>query len=292
MHRGCPETSRCGPREAGLSGGFLVSRWGAMYTWHLTFSARGRQAFYPSEDGAAAGVRALVRSAGSRLAGFSVVDDHVHAVPVAAPKELPGLRRSTLRSLRSSTVVPVDPAYVRHVDTRRYLTWLVEYLLLQPLKHELPGHAALWPGSFFLDLVGARHVPGLQIQLGRVLPRYRLRSAFEVLGLGDDPLAPANNDQVSWFSPPAVVLAAARATCAPTSLAGRTLPEVRARLAASHLLVEAGVPRSRIGSALSRSRQTVHRLLARPADPRDLSALRLRLALETRVVEAIGRQTA
>ncbi len=254
-----------------------------MFTWHLTFSADGRQAFYPTEDGAMAGVQALVRIAGPYLAAFCVVDEHVHTVPVANEADLAHLRRSLVRSLRSTTAVPVLPAHVRHVDTRRYLEWLIDYVLLQPLKHRQPGHPAPWPGSCFLDLVGARHLPGLDLQLARVLPRYRLRSAFETLALGSEPLSPTPDEEARWLPTLDVVAAAARATGAPPALAGRSTPEVRARRTAAQLLTACGASPKTLADALRRTRQGVHQLLARPAHPRDLSALRLRLALEARV---------
>jgi hypothetical protein len=36
----------------------------------------------------------------------------------------------------------------------------VTYLLKQPVKHGLDVHPALWTGSCFLDLIGARLIPG------------------------------------------------------------------------------------------------------------------------------------
>ncbi len=263
-----------------------------MYTWHLTYSSGGRQAFFPTAGGALAGVHALLPSAGDRLAAFCVVDDHVHAAPVASAADLPHLRRSLLRSLRAVTPVPVTPPDVRKVDSRSYLTWLVRYLLLQPRKHGLPGHPALWPGSFFLDLAGARNLPGLDLQLLRVLPRFRLRTAFQVLELGEEPLESLSDEQVAWLPLRAVVRAAAHATGAPPDPTGRTLPEQRARRAAAHLLSDVGLTRSQIGQALERPRQTVHDILSFPPDPRDLAALRRRLALEDRIATLAARQSA
>jgi hypothetical protein len=61
---------------------------------------------------------------------------------------------------------------VKPVEDRDHYERLVRYLLVQPSKHELPVHPALWEGPCFLDPVGARLIDGFDRQrLVQVLPR-------------------------------------------------------------------------------------------------------------------------
>lgn len=109
---------------------------------------------------------------------FCIVDDHLHVVLLCEAQQAGVLSRELLLALRPLTGPNLAPAFVRPVEGRGHLEWLVRYVLEQPTKHGLPGHPALWPGSCFPDLVGARRLPGLslRLRLSEALPRFRLRT--------------------------------------------------------------------------------------------------------------------
>jgi len=252
-------------------------------TRHLTFSGDGRQAFFPGDAQRTGALQRLARLVPHDLVGFCLVDDHVHVAGLWTDEALPQQRRRLLLGLRAAAACPVDPAHVRRVDSRSYLRWLVRYLLQQPLKHGLSEHPALWSGSFFQDLVGARHLKGLTLRLPDVLPRYRLRDAFEAVGLPPEPLLPLPDPDLPALSLPALCRAAATATCAPVALGRRTAQTVRARRVVAAMAPRAGFSSRATRDALGLSATALRRHRTLGPDPRDLAATRTRLALERRV---------
>ena len=248
-----------------------------MQATHLTFAADGRLALFPSEAQRRAAVRAIVRVGGARILLFCLVDDHVHVVVYAPTQETGRLSRALLLAMRLFLAADLAPAHPRPVDNRAHLLWLVRYLLLQPAKHGLAGHPALWSGSCFADLAGARRVPGWAPPIAEALPRWRLREAFALLGLPAASLCPMEDlgDQ-----PPSRLLAAAAfALAVDPALEGRRAEVVRARRVAAALLEEAGHPIRGIAVRLRVDPTSVRRLVS-GADPADLRAARMWLALQ------------
>ena len=255
-----------------------------MNLWHLTFSTRGRQVIFTSEAGVLEGVRALARAAGERVVLFSIVDDHVHTV--VRSNEPGSLTPGLLRALRAVAEAELDPAHRRAVTNRRHLEWLAShYIMEQPGKHGLPTHPALWTGSCFLDLLGARRIEGLALQLPRVLPRFRLRQAFQAVGLEARPLVPMAVDELRAVGAHRVVRAAAAAVGMPEARSRGRLART-ARLAAATLCREAGVASVELAAVLGYRTSSVCKLMRQPSDPAIVRATLLRLALEERIGHA------
>ncbi len=254
-----------------------------MPTWHLTFSSDGRSPLFPGEPERRSAVHALARSAGEPLVLFCVVDEHVHLVVLCDQGRLGRLSRAVLLALRARSPQPLSPAHVRAVDSRAYMEWLLRHVLIQPHKHGLPGHPALWSGSCFVDLLGARQVPGMQLRILEALPRFRLRQALAAVGLTGGPIEPMADQQLLMAGPGRLARAAADACCADPALTGRAAPVVAARRAAVQLSAAAGLPTSAMATALELTPHGVRRLRRQAADPTALHAVRLRLALEERV---------
>lgn len=249
--------------------------------WHLTLSAEGRHALFPSEERRRAAVRALSRVAADRLLLFCVVDDHVHLVVQGERAAAGLLARALSRSLQPISAGGLQPAHIREVSGRSHLEGLVRYLLTQPARHGLDVRPALWSGSCFADLVGARHVaPGLGARLSEALPRYRLRAAYAAVGLPEAPLVPATDAELRAAGATALVRAAGSVLAVGPALLGKAAPVVLARRAAVILASTAGIHTEEIAWALGQPPRSVRRLAEVPVPPAVLAALRLRLALE------------
>jgi len=155
-------------------------------------------------------------------------------------------------------------------------------VLEQPTKHGLPGHPALWPGSCFPDLVGARRLPGLslRLRLSEALPRFRLRSAYAHVGLAPAPLQPLDDDTQRGLGIRRLVDAASAALAADPALIGNTDPVVGTRITVAQLA--SAWPTSELAWALDITPQAARRLRTRAAPDGAVEAVRLRLALEER----------
>jgi hypothetical protein len=89
--------------------------------------------------------------------------------------------------------VPLLSAHVSPVATRAHAEWLVRYTLGQGEHHGIDVDPATSPGSWFADLVGARRLGGLSLRLGDLLPRFRAREAYLMVGLPMSELSPADD---------------------------------------------------------------------------------------------------
>jgi len=249
---------------------------------HVTIATRGRAALAPGEADRRRVVRALGRGHGARLVLFALVDDHLHAVIEALRARLAA--RGVRATLEAATGAGLEPPFLRPVETRRHLERLVRYLLTQPSKHGLREPDALWTGSAFLDLVGARCLPGFDPGLlRRHLPRLRLREVFGAVGLEPTPLRPANDEALERLGPRALIDLASAVHAAPPDLPGRSAEVVAARALAVQAALGVGVPAATLAGLLGRTAHSVRRLAKVSVDPRAVRALRTRLALEERV---------
>jgi hypothetical protein len=184
-----------------------------MALWHLTLASDGRLPLFPTEAERRLGLLALVRVALHELVLFCIVDDHLHAVLLAALERIGQLRSALSRALG------LAGSSVKQVESRSHMQWLVRYLVTQPAHHKLCDHPALWSGSCFQDLVGARALDGLRLRLAEALPRLRLEELCEMAGLGWRVPVPVDDQAVRAAGAPR--LAAAAAAGEPSAHAGR-----------------------------------------------------------------------
>ncbi len=144
-----------------------------MHIWHLTYASDGRNPLFPDEVACRKAVRVLGRVAGTSTVLFNIVDDHLHLVLWCDRQRRGRLARALVQALRQVATVPVESARVRAVENRAHMKWLVDYLLSQTIHRGIPAHTALWSGSCFPDLIGARWVPRMELQLRKALPPKR-----------------------------------------------------------------------------------------------------------------------
>jgi hypothetical protein len=261
-----------------------------MTTHHLTLSVAGRVALARDERERRALVRVFVRASKGRFLAFDMVDDHAHAGLVGPrPRLLARDVRRALAAMRPDLVL--EAPHLKPVEGRRYLRWLVTYFLNQPLKHGLDVHPALWTGSCFPDLVGARLLPGFSTApLRAALPRLGVRDLFKDVGLDPVPLQPVDDDALLGAGAARLAELAASVYGVGPGLVGRSGPVVKARTLAAVLGVRLGLSRVQLNPFLNATPQAIGRLASRPVDPKGERALRLRFALEERVrLQALRR---
>lgn len=254
-----------------------------MRTWHLTFNDPDRNTLFHGERELRLAVRTIHRIARERLVLFSIADDHVHIVLEASASKLGRLCRSLLISLRHISEIPILPAYVRAVRGQPHLQNLVFYHLRQPTKHGLPSHPALWTGSCFQDLAGARRLADLPSRLQGLLPRFRLSVLLPELGVPPEALEPASSDLIQRVGVKGLAEAASSAFCVPPDLEGITRAVVQARTAVVQLGRWAGIPVQDLSQGLGVSRRSVFRCYTPPMSPEYLRAVALRVSLEETV---------
>lgn len=250
-----------------------------MRLFHLTFATPDRMVAFDAPEKRWDALHALGRIAGPRSMLHALVDDHQHVVVRVKAGAEGRLARALLLGWRAIGA-NLEPADVRPVADRAHFRRLVDYLLQQPVKHGLAAHPATWTGSMFPDLVGARRIPGLSVQVQQILPRYRQREAYAVVGLAPEPLVPASEEDVRAAG--AVRLSELAAETFGTRLAMNTPASRRARLALATLGAQAKIATREIAHALGITQQSTRRLRqAGPLAEADTRALRLRLALES-----------
>lgn len=246
---------------------------------HLTFATEGRHVLFADEASRRAAVRALTRVRGVRILLFCVVDDHVHVVFWARPSRQGALKKAFHNVLAPVAQVRVLPGRLRRVNGRSHLWWLVRYLLAQVVKHGLSAHPALWCGSCFLDLIGARWLPSLVLHITDALPRLTRGEVLAAVGLDRMP-RPLEDAEIRGLGARRLVAAAAAAACAEPALRGNRQEVVQARRAAVRLGVAAGMTVSELAWALGASTRTVQRLKHADVEEALIEAVRVRLALE------------
>jgi hypothetical protein len=258
---------------------------------HLTISSVGRLVLARSEAERRALVRALARTGRERLFAFGLADDHAHGgITGERPRMIARDVRRALLAVRPD--LRLQAPHLKLVDRRPYLRWLVTYVLRQVKKHELGAHPALWSGSCFQDLVGARLLSGYSgAPLRAALPPLRIRDLLEDMGLEPVPLEPVCDEQLRGAGPERLVTLAASVYCVGPQLTGRSSPVVAARALAAAVGVKLGFSRAALAPLLGATPQTIGRLATRTPDPAAVRALRLRLVLEERV-RALGREAA
>lgn len=175
---------------------------------------------------------------------------------------------------------------------RAHLENLVPYLLSQTSHHGLRVHPALWNGSCFLDLVGARAISGLHLQLFDALPRYRIADVMEAVGLPRKPVVPFDDRQLREMGAAALARVAAVALAVGPDLVGRTEEVVSARAAVCVLAASVGIATREIAVVMNLAPRTVQRITATPVDQAVLRSVRTYLALESLVRRLIDTESA
>ncbi len=259
-----------------------------MECWHVTCSTDSRSRLYADEETLRRATRSVARVVGRHALLFCIVDDHLHLV-LAGARAATGQRAGGLaRALRPiQPAARFDPARVRPVEGRRHLLSLVTYLLSQPRRHGLAADPALWTGSCFQDLVGARRLSGYDGHLLRMaLPRWRPASVVSAVGMDSLP-PPLPEPRLPALGLEQIARAASAAFAAPSSLRGRTPAAVRAKRALVALTRGAAFPPAAIAHRLGCSLRQVQRLAAVSAPREDLVVVCRQLALrETRSCRA------
>ncbi len=240
----------------------------------------GRNPLFADEAACRNAIRALARVVGSSAVLFSVVDEHIHLVLWCDRARCGRLAQAFVRAVRPLAAAFVEPARIRPVENRAHMKSLVSYVLSQPAHHGLPGHPALWSGSCFPDLIGARRIAGLELQLSNALPRFRMRDVYSAVGLREGLLAPLSLEEVRAAGIARVVSATGAALAVGPGLHGNGAPLVRARRVTAQLAQRAGMAPADIAWALDIAPRSARRLLQPQIDKSTIKAVRLRLALE------------
>lgn len=274
-----------------------------MHVWHLTWSTASRHPIAAQEADRRALVRLLGRIAGDSVALFCIADDHLHVVLFCTEAVRGRIAQALSLALAAACSETVCPAHTRRVEERSHLAWLANhYILGQPIKHGLASHPALWSGSCFPDLAGARVIPGLRLRIFEALPRWRLGDAFVAVGLPRVPLIPTGDALARGLGATRVVAGVASACAGDAGLRGKGDCESLGRLAAARICSAATISTGEIAFSLGITPQAVNRLIRRAADAgpeaagpdldRLAAAARLHLALEQVVagLPAISRE--
>jgi len=261
-----------------------------MAVWHLTLESKGRQHLFPAEESLRAAVRALAAAAGGETLLFCVVDDHVHVVVCCDRARAGRLAQAVSTTLRPLATVPTKRlADIAPVEDRRHMERLVGYLVKQPPHHNLPVHPALWTGSCFPDLIGARAIRALGQPLLKFLPRFRLTEVMEYVGLEPRLPEPASDAAIRAAGATRLVSAVNAALALPDGGAGNRWEVVLARVVTSALASTAGIATGETAAALGKTMRCVQRrALDTRIDDTVLKAVRTRLTLEDAVARALG----
>ncbi len=254
-----------------------------MQPWQLTISSVTRHPLFPGAAHTRRALHMLVDTMGRELAEFCIVDDHLHTVLVCDEATMECRRRALTRCTRGLAAVEVNPTHVTVIRDRRHMQAAFAYLLRQPAKHGLPIHPALWEGSCFPDLVGARMLPGLELRIMEALPRATTADAFDAVGLSNQPLHPVALPDARAMGARRVIEAATAACAAEPGLAGHGRREAAARRAACSLARAAEIPKSELAWLLGVTPRAVNRMAAHPAGALLQPTVLMRLALEERV---------
>jgi hypothetical protein len=229
------------------------------------------------------------------VVSYSLVDDHLHLIVLCVIARVALLSRAILLAVRPLAMEDVRPAHRRPVWGRKDLMRLLKYHLEQPVKHKTGAHPALWEGSFFQDLVGARNLATVSVKLRRTIPRFKKRYAYQIVGLPveeTDAETGRKTNKVITPAPDEVVFEAGacrlvRATgvsllVGPDFTSKRPM-DLLAKRVVAQLGSLAGIPTAELAYALKTTPGSVRRLRDPHVDDAWTKAVRVRLALEDAV---------
>jgi hypothetical protein len=252
--------------------------------WQLRLSSRYRLPLFPTDVSQRLAVRRLARVTPGRLVLFGLVHEHGHPVVFSSDEAIGILKRSVRVSLRRVAAQPVEEVWAEPVNGRSHMRSLLRYVLAQPARHGVTEHPALWSGSCFVDLVGARYLPELSLRLAEALPGVRLSELYEMVGLPPRPIAPASDELLAGLGARRLVEAVAAALALEPALRGKSPRAVAARTLVVQVGRRLGFGWAEIQRALPISRAALFRLAAAPAPFSAMErAVRMRLGLEEQV---------
>lgn len=237
---------------------------------HYVWRAEGRLTSLLDRPARLRAIRALLGT-GAPVLAFCAVDNHVHAVLDGANR---WQRAAMSKALNSAIGVDGEPSACKPITSRSHLQNVVRYLFTQVSHHDLHAPPALYDGSCFWDLVGARHLAGfdparLQAHLPR-MDRHALAAWLDVsLRLG----------AVEGRSLPTIVAASRAATGAIGR--GKLPHEVRARVLATQAASRAGFALDAVAEALHVSPRSAARWRRRRLDDPWWQAFALQLGLRS-----------
>ncbi len=263
-----------------------------MHPWHVRLATDGRHPMFPTEQALREAVRILVHTAGRDLALFCIVDDHIHAVLWCPREVLTWRTRSLCRVMRHRSAAPITPSWFTPVRSRQHLSNLVAYLLCQTGHHGLPGHPALWSGSCFQDLVGARVLRGHDSQLPTALPRLQRWEICRAVGLAEQDVQPLEIDRVRSLGAARILSASSAALGVGPDLEPRSRARFLVRVLTVRTGREAGLAREELSWVLGCSNRNIHRLEDVEIAEHLLRAVRIRLTLEQAVAAEQARKAA
>jgi hypothetical protein len=254
-----------------------------MKLWHLRLSSRKRLPLFPTEKHQRAAVLRLVRVAAPHLVLYSLVYEHGHTKIIASAPQAGRLEHALRLALGPIAEQPIEPVWREPVEGKRHARALVKYFLEQGPHHDLPVHPALWGGSAFQDLMGARVLPGLHLRLWEVLPDLRLPEIQRMVGLDSQPIIPATNEQIQGFGIARLVDAAASAAAVGPGVTGRTKSTAAVKRVIADIARQADFSNKIIAAQLQLTERGARWLRLQPGDEPLAEATRIRLALEERV---------
>lgn len=257
-----------------------------MEFWHLTFASTTRHTLFPTEAQRRAALSKIVSIAGAELLLYDVVDDHLHLVIWCSEARKTALLRALLLALRPIASTELAAGHPKRIEGRSHLLSLVRYLLLQVEKHGLAVHPALWAGSCFQDLVGARCVLPLGARLARALPRLRLSMVQEIVGIPARPIESISLEHVRALGATRLVAAAGSALLVGPELGGKSPSVMRAKRVVAQLGWAAKIPTRELAWAVGADASSLRRWKDAPSESKHLRAVGIRLALE-QLVEAL-----
>jgi len=253
--------------------------------WELSFSSLDRVRLVRDEGSCRACIRTVARVTSAAdtpdLVGFSLEGDRLRLIVTGNDRKTGYLRGALLRSLKHALDVPLGGPDVRLLTHRAHILGVLRHYVaprsVEP--HELPS--ALTSGSCAADLLGARHVPGIRLVTGAVLPRLRRRDILGWLGL--PAVQPVTDAEVRRLGASRVASAAAFAACASPDEGRLDAPSVTARRLTACICADAGVPSSEVAHATGTTRRAARRLASTRPDEALQRSVRLRLAIEEAV---------
>lgn len=263
--------------------------------WHLTFSSANQYPLVPDETLRRKIVHKLVKKAGQELVLYCVVDNHIHFVVACDRKRVGAIKLALHKSLGSLVAQEMLPANLTPVRSQGHLRWLVKYLLLQVIRHELGEHPALWSGSCFQDLIGARYIKGatdLRQSLKAHLPRYHWKKYYEIVGLPLQQIEPASIAEVQNSGLNRLVEAAAASLATGPSLKGRSERVILAKRSVAQIGRVVVFSISKMARTLETPERTIRHMCVQPVEKNAKAAICTRLALENTVGQmALQRMT-
>ena len=248
--------------------------------WHLTLSSSTRHTLLPREDLRRRALRRVFGLTASDLTLYSIVDDHLHLV-LQCPVRRAGVLRGSIKRMLQPLVPGAMDINLRQVEGRSHMQWLLRYFLVQVAKHEVQGeHPALWAGSCFQELCGARILTNIGARLREALPRVSALDAHEIVGLPRQPLAAATRGAVRAAGATRLVNAAGVSLLAGPVLFGKTAPVMLAKRTVVQVGRRVGIPGRELCWALGVNKSAVSRLQTPRVDESVMRAVAVRVALE------------